>query len=793
MTDLSYVTLGNVVYVTSAANARVIEKEQADRKGNGGVDSSQYESVAAHSLVFNNRPLTEVMAKLSECGATNILLDARFSAKTKKKVTATFVNHVTFETALRILTDMTDLSYVTVENVVYVTSRENAQRIKGEQPNNEDHAKLQQALNFLEETIETAAFQDATFAKFLAALEAKSPKDAKLSLRIDERAFGTDFPKVSGAVIKFPSFPRRMALATALRMALSKVPSEVVVEYTIDLPGLVITSPQRAEYWSKLTARWKDYEVADVVKEMPLLLPDLKKYSGDVYQNVKGRDGAQLLVRFLMNEVELRPWESIQIRNGVRLSVFASFSRQREIADQIDMLRRLADVAVVMNARLYEVDRAFFTKHVAPLFAKQKDSDERPVVVAIDGPLLERLIAHKHVAESEEIKIRPGTDAAFLSLHSVFRFSGGPVPEKDGRTMTGTGLTGVSFEVRPLVSPDRRHLRLQITQKTAELAGLAKINAQVEAPDLRGTSVTGTAQIMDGVPILMPVDHPPVAKKGEDKVRLLVARPVIWIEEEVKEIKAGHIPATFKSTKAGGFSIWDSEVPKEEVFAPASRLPSSDEVKEILQAVVTDVLTNKQLKSMHESYGTAQDKTFALVDGDKLGWPKEFKPQTHGYKLVPSQPDPFGEQRRVLGIRLDKFDLKQKTSQPFDTPIEVTLFNAGGSANGGAIGACHVYYEPKRVGKRWTVELHSIAAGASRAAPSLSFLGTFFLDIASRGDQYEGRGGRPCGRKTDATFFQSLGVDRRGLRWDCGNRHMACGGERRTLAHRSYGLERRRG
>lgn len=106
------------------------------------------------------------------------------------------------------------------------------------------------------------------------------------------------------------------------------------------------------------------------------------------------------------------------------------------------------------------------------------------------------------------------------------------------------------------------------------------------------------------------------------------------------------------------------------------------------------------MKESREFYGTAKDKTLALVDGHTVGWPKDFQPATHGYRIV--QPDSFTP-RRVLGMRLDKFDLKQQKP-----PIEVSIVNAGGSANGGVIGGCSVYFVPKRVGNRWTVEFNGL-------------------------------------------------------------------------------------
>jgi hypothetical protein len=219
----------------------------------------------------------------------------------------------------------------------------------------------------------------------------------------------------------------------------------------------------------------------------------------------------------------------------------------------------------------------------------------------------------------------------------------------------------------------------------------------VESPNLRKSSVTGTVQFADGTPILMPVDYRPSGKGNEDKVWLLVARPFIWIDEEVKEIRKG-------GGDVSPQTVWDSEVPKEEKPAPEATLPLNDEVKEVLQGVITDVLTNPDLKSTRDFYGTAKDKTFTLVDNEKKSWPREFYPETKGYTLVKVNNDPFANSRRVLGIRLDKFDLKQKKVDFFNAPIEVCLFNAGGSANGAVIGGCTVYYVPKRIATRWTVE-----------------------------------------------------------------------------------------
>src|SRR3989442_932444 len=142
----------------------------------------------------------------------------------------------------------------------------------------------------------------------------------------------------------------------------------------------------------------------------------------------------------------------------------------------------------------------------------------------------------------------------------------------------------------------------------------------------------------------LPIDRPP--RGSEEKIWLLLARPFVWIEAEVKEMREAGKALSAKS-------VWSSGIPfaRNEDRNPVQPLPWNDQVKEILQAIVTDVLTNPSLKSERNFYGTVKDKNFRLVHGDKLGWPNEFKAETPGYQQV-VQRDRFG--RRVLGIRLDK-------------------------------------------------------------------------------------------------------------------------------------------
>jgi RNA polymerase sigma factor (sigma-70 family) len=80
---------------------------------------------------FDQRPLAEVLQELAAATAYNIVLDVRVGDKAKEPVSATLTN-VPLDTAVRVLADMADLKPVQVDNVFYVTTRDNAARFKAD-------------------------------------------------------------------------------------------------------------------------------------------------------------------------------------------------------------------------------------------------------------------------------------------------------------------------------------------------------------------------------------------------------------------------------------------------------------------------------------------------------------------------------------------------------------------------------------------------------------------------------------------------------------------------------------
>src|SRR5205823_4143760 len=102
----------------------------------------------------------------------------------------------------------------------------------------------------------------------------------------------------------------------------------------------------------------------------------------------------------------------------------------------------------VMKANLLPLVVAIFA-----VTASAQDPPEKPeqaierAVLPLTGPLFKAILKQKVLAESEDSKLWPHQEAAFLARQSAFRYAA-------GEKVVGTGLAGVTFAVRPEVSPD---------------------------------------------------------------------------------------------------------------------------------------------------------------------------------------------------------------------------------------------------------------------------------------------------------------------------------------------------
>ncbi len=89
---------------------------------------------------FNNQTLGDALQQLSEQASTTLVLDPRAGDKTKAVVSATFLR-VPVDSAIRVLADMADLKPVQLDNMIYLTSPQNAARLEKEKRRKEKAAK----------------------------------------------------------------------------------------------------------------------------------------------------------------------------------------------------------------------------------------------------------------------------------------------------------------------------------------------------------------------------------------------------------------------------------------------------------------------------------------------------------------------------------------------------------------------------------------------------------------------------------------------------------------------------
>jgi RNA polymerase sigma factor (sigma-70 family) len=78
------------------------------------------------------QPLAAALKELAEAAGANIIIDVRLRDKAKTPVSAC-LQHVPLETAVRLLCDMADVKAVPLDNVLYITTAENAEKLLREE------------------------------------------------------------------------------------------------------------------------------------------------------------------------------------------------------------------------------------------------------------------------------------------------------------------------------------------------------------------------------------------------------------------------------------------------------------------------------------------------------------------------------------------------------------------------------------------------------------------------------------------------------------------------------------
>jgi hypothetical protein len=360
--------------------------------------------------------------------------------------------------------------------------------------------------------------------------------------------------------------------------------------------------------------------------------------------------------------------EPIQVLNGTHLVVRANAEKHAEVKALLNAWRRFGDLWVVAKATLYEVDDAVYArvKSAKRLSREELDAEEERLVNGLPSKhedLGKLLKVQKLVVASDDVKAESGFETTLLSKHHAVSCLPGPEQIRKGQKDRQTMLEGISFVGGIHVSPDRRYVRIKLTQKATEVEAVEKTKLLIdnegnetvaETPMIKEVVHTETRDFPDGGTIVLPVEYRPRELRDKNRWWVLTITPRIVIPEEEEQVQHGRLEAT-------------------------------------LPLIVADILKNPRLKSTREFYGSAGDNRFALINSPAWTWPKELKLDTPGYKVM--APGKTGN--RLLGIRVERAN----------DEITVSLVNAGGTGNGAVVGSGMIRYTTHETEKGWTVRL----------------------------------------------------------------------------------------
>jgi hypothetical protein len=523
------------------------------------------------------------------------------------------------------------------------------------QPTPENDPKRMEAIQrvhlLLNRVVETAGLQnEQPLRAFLEAVEKSLPKDSHIALRIDRDAFGKQAADVEATPVSLPPVPRKMNLGTVLRLAMAQCKDHV--DYRIGEAEFVITTPKGALYTHVYDIRsFTDKPgTARVIDEIVSAIG-----SDDVTHDRQDR-------------------EAVQVLNGTRVVVRTNARRHDAVAGVLAAFSRMDDLAVIVQTRLYEVDAAYYQK-LKGLKRVPPEDLEKDFLKGIpsEADAVYKLIGkQKMIHAGDEQKLVDGGRLTLISRQIAIGCLPSPDQIRLGLSRPQTILEGYAFLGKIQVTPDRRFVRLAFVEKASEVEEIRKVKSwdprhlekdvDAEIAFVRESSHAQTLELADGGSLLVPLYYRPESARAKDRWWVLAITTRIYIEEEERQIR-------------------DSAL------------------AEMLPALVADVLKNPRLKTVREIYGSADDKRFAVVNGDGGAWPEKLGPEIGGFALVP--PDRAG--KRLLGIRLDKYEEATRENAP--SILTVTLLNAGGSANGAAIGGCTIRYSVRPTDKGWAVEL----------------------------------------------------------------------------------------
>jgi hypothetical protein len=211
------------------------------------------------------------------------------------------------------------------------------------------------------------------------------------------------------------------------------------------------------------------------------------------------------------------------------------------------------EIYVIVTARLYEVDDAFYKELARSKWLSKKDLDElerqfldpKKKQPADDLPFA-RLGKQKLLLTGKKVSIDPGREDTVLTYHKLTRLPPSPEQLRQGKDGPQMIQEGVSLRAQVHISADRRYVRAKLIEKSVELEGAEKVEVPLggdvkkvtgSVAFLKEASSSKVVDIPDGGSFLLPLQYRPRAVRHNDRWLVALVTPRIYIEEEERAIR----------------------------------------------------------------------------------------------------------------------------------------------------------------------------------------------------------------------------------------------------------------
>lgn len=413
--------------------------------------------------------------------------------------------------------------------------------------------KVQTALRqihaaLLEDRIDTKGFEkDLPLSKFLAALQKDVPKGQAISFSIDKDAFGSKFAEIAAMPMVSPTASPRTSLASIFSASFAR--SKIKLDYRVEPRGVTITTPERAVFTMV-------HDIRHLTSK-----PEAVGVNGPTFRDADDATRASLLTQRIVSALALpKPVvpESIEVLNGARFSIHTVGTRQAEFTQALHLFERLADLTIHAKTWLYEVDAAFYAQLTKGPRLSAEEAERRFFAGQGDSPLFKLLPKQKLIQSGENVLIASGKTATLLARQQIHQCS--PSPEQILRRQDAPQVfvTGVAFTSTLSVSPNRRFVRANLTEKAATLDMIEKrniilerartnikpgkqddspfVDVTAEVPLLKETTQVRHLDLPDGGSLIVPVQHRPKSLQDANRWWVLVITTRIIIDEEERMI-----------------------------------------------------------------------------------------------------------------------------------------------------------------------------------------------------------------------------------------------------------------